>query len=130
MAPASADAEGKLFDPPAPGSAVLYIYRDQLLGAETVLAVADGQQRVGTLANKTWLRTEVGPGPQMITCASLNGFEAPRPTAIDVAPGDIRFLQVEISPGPPLSPRCTATEVPPDQGRAEVQRGQRAMPGR
>ena len=50
-------------------------------------------------------------------------------TTIDLAPGDIRFMEVAISPGPPFSPRCTATEVSPDQGRAEVQSGHRALPG-
>ena len=132
LAPASADAEGKLFDPPLQGSAVLYLYRDQLLGGETVLALSDNQQQIGSLADKTWLRTEVAPGPHTIACSSvssLHSLQTVRPTTIDLAPGDIRFMEIAISPGPPFSPRCTATEVSPDQGRAEVQNGHRALPG-
>jgi hypothetical protein len=132
MAPAGADAEGKLFDPPIQGSAVLYLYRDQLLGGETVLALSDNQQQIGSLADKTWLRIEVSPGPHAIACSSpssLHGLQTIRSTTIDLAPGDIRFMEVAISPGPPFSPRCTATEVSPDQGRAEVQSGHRALPG-
>ena len=132
MAPAGADAEGKLFDPPGQGDAVLYVYRDQFLGNETALALSDNQQQIGTLANKTWLRTEVAPGPHMIACSSvsgLHGLQTVRATPIDLAPGDMRFMEVAISPGPPFSPRCTATEVPADQGRAEVQSGRRALLG-
>jgi hypothetical protein len=132
MAPPGADAEGKLFDPPIQGSAVLYLYRDQLLGGETVLALSDNQRQIGSLADKTWLRTEVAPGPHMIACSSASGLhslQTIRATTIDLAPGDIRFVEVAISPGPPFSPRCTATEVSADQGRAEVQSGHRALPG-
>ena len=132
LAPAGADAEGKLFDPPIQGSAVLYLYRDQLLGGETVLALSDNQQQIGSLADKTWLRTEVAPGPHTIACSSvssLHGLQTVRPTTIDLAPGDIRFMEIAISPGLPFSPRCTATEVSPDQGRAEVQNGHRALLG-
>jgi hypothetical protein len=130
MAPQNADAEGKLFDPPAPGSAVLYLYRDSFLGSEVVLALFDNQQQIGTLANKTWLRTEVPPGPQTISCASLNSQPYGQGTTIDLAPGDIRFMAVAVSPGAPLSPRCAASEVSPDQGRTEVQTGHRALLGR
>jgi hypothetical protein len=133
MAASSADAEGKLFDPPGQGDAVLYVYRNQLLGSETPLALSDNQQQVGTLANKTWLRTELPPGQHMIACSSLSGLhglQTVRATPIDLAPGDIRFMEVAISPGAPFSPRCTTTEVSADQGRAEVQSGHRAMLGR
>jgi hypothetical protein len=132
MAPSGADTEGKLFDPPGQGDAVLYVYRNQLLGSETALAFSDNQQQVGTLANKTWVRTEVAPGPHMIACSSpsgLHSLQTVRATTIDLAPGDIRFVEIAISPGPPFSPRCTATEVSADQGRAEVQSGHRALPG-
>ena len=105
---------------------------DQLLGGETVLALSDNQQQIGSLADKTWLRIEVAPGAHAIACSSpssLHGLQTPRPTTIDLAPGDIRFMEVAISPGPPFSPRCTATEVSPDRGRAEVQSGRRVLPG-
>jgi hypothetical protein len=48
-----------------------------------------------------------------------------RATSIDLAPGDIRFMEVAISPDPPFSPRCTATEVSADQGKS----GHRALLG-
>lgn len=131
MATSGADAEGKRFDPPAPGQAVLYLYRNSMLGSEVMFNLSDNQQPIGSLADKTWIRVEVAPGSHLITCnipsyAPLTQNPA-QATAVNVAPGEMRFVEADIWPGLPLNPRCTTTEVTADKGRASVAAGNRAM---
>ena len=131
LAGAGADAEGKRFDPPAPGRSVLYLYRSSILGTEAIFNVADNQQPIGALADKTWIRVDVSPGQHVITCAvpsyaplTQNPAQA---ATVNLAPGETRFLEVDVWPGLPLNPRCTATEVGADKGRAAVAASNRAM---
>ncbi|MFN4018243.1 MAG: hypothetical protein ACK4JB_23100 [Reyranella sp.] len=131
MASPTADVEGKRFDPPSPGQSALYLYRSSVLGSEVAFSLNDNQQPIGSLANGTWIRADVAPGRHVITCsvashAPLTQTPAPAAT-VDLAPGEIRFLEVDIWPGLPLNPRCVANEVSADRGRAEVAGGNRAM---
>lgn len=131
MAGPTADAEGKRFDPPAPGQSVLYLYRSSLLGPEVAFALADNGRPIGTLANKTWIRLEASPGQHVITCtapshAPLTQTPA-QPATVVLAPGEMRFFEVDVWPGLPLNPRCAATEVSGDKGRAAVTGGNRAV---
>ncbi len=131
MAGPAADAEGKRFDPPPPGMSALYLYRSSLLGSEVAFSLADNMQPIGSLADKTWIRVEVAPGRHVITCTAPSHApltQTPAEAAnVDIAPGETRFLEVDIWPGLPLNPRCTATEVPADKGRAGVTGGNRAL---
>jgi hypothetical protein len=131
MATSTADAEGKRFDPPAPGQAVLYLYRGSMLGSEVMFNLSDNQQPIGSLADRTWIRVEVAPGPHVIACSvpsyaplTQNPAQA---TTVNIAPGEMRFVEADIWPGLPLNPRCRTTEVPADKGRAAVVAGNRAM---
>ena len=131
MAGTAADMDGKRFDPPPPGQAALYLYRSSVLGSEVVFSLADNQQPIGALANKTWIRVEVAPGQHVITCsapsyAPLTQTPAQAAT-VEIAPGETRFLEVDVWPGLPLNPRCTATEVSADKGRAGAAGGNRAI---
>ncbi len=132
LAGPGADAEGKLFDPPAPGDSVLYLYRNSLLGSEVAFSLADNQQPIGSLANKTWIRVEVPPGQHVISCTAPSYApmtQTPAQAAtVNIGPGETRFLEVDVWPGLPLNPRCTATEVSGDKGRAGVISGNRAIP--
>ena len=130
MAGPAADFEGKRFDPPPPGQSTLYLYRSSVVGSEVVFSLSDNQQPIGSLANRTWIRADVVPGRHIITCsvpsyAPLTQTPAQAAT-VDLAPGEIRFLEVDVWPGLPLNPRCTATEVPADKGRAAVAESNRA----
>lgn len=131
MAGPTADAEGKRFDSPAPGQSALYLYRSSLLGSEVAFTLADNGQPIGTLANRTWIRVDVAPGQHVITCTAPSHAPLTQTSAqaatIDLAPGETRFLEVDVWPGLPLNPRCQATEVPADQGRAAVSGGNRAV---
>ncbi len=131
LAGSAADADGKRFDPPLPGQSALYLYRTSVLGSEAVFSLADNQQSIGSLANRTWIRADVVPGRHVITCsvpsyAPLTQTPAEAAT-VDLAPGEIRFLEVDVWPGLPLNPRCVASEVSADKGRAAVADGNRAM---
>lgn len=130
MAGPTADADGKRFDPPPPGQASLYLYRNSIVGSEAVFSLADNQQPIGSLANRTWIRTDVVPGRHVVTCSIPSYAPLTQPPAqaatVDLAPGEIRFLEVDVWPGLPLNPRCVATEVPADKGRAAVTDGNRA----
>lgn len=131
MAGPAADMEGKRFDPPPPGQSTLYLYRGSILGSEAVFSLADNQQPIGSLANKTWIRVDIVPGRHVVTCsvpsyAPLTQTPAQAAT-VDLAPGEIRFLEVDVWPGLPLNPRCVATEVSADKGRAAVMGGDRAL---
>lgn len=131
MAGPTADADGKRFDPPASGQSALYLYRSSLLGSEVAFTIADNGQAIATLANKTWVRVEVPPGQHVITCAAPSHApltQTPAQAAtVYLAPGETRFLEVDVWPGLPLNPRCQATEVPADQGRAGVAGGNRTI---
>jgi hypothetical protein len=125
--------DGKRFEAPPPGQSALYLYRSSLLGSEVVFSLADNQQPIGSLANKTWIRVDLVPGRHVITCsvpshAPLTQTPAQAAT-VDLAPGEIRFLEVDVWPGLPLNPRCVATEVSADRGRAAVTDGNRAVAG-
>ncbi len=69
MAGTGADAEGKRLDPPPPGRSALYVYRSSMLGTEAIFNIADNQQPVGALADRTWIRVDVAPGPHVIACS-------------------------------------------------------------
>ena len=134
MASPGSDAEGKRFIPPPPGQSVLYLYRGSLLGSEVAFNLADNQQPIGTLAEKTWIRVEVVPGRHLISCTAPSYAPltqtAVQAATVDLAPGETRFLEVDVWPGLPLNPRCRATEVSADQGRAGVSGGNRAVASR
>lgn len=131
MADPAADATGRRFDPPRAGMSALYLYRNAMLGSEAIFNLTENQRQIGSLADKTWLRIDLAPGRHIVGCSITSTLTsaqgAPVDTAVDVGSGEIRFLEVDVRPGPPLSPRCVATEVSADQGRAAVTAGRRAM---
>lgn len=131
MADPALDATGRQFEPPRAGMSALYLYRNALLGSEAIFNLTENQRQIGSLADKTWLRIDVAPGRHIVGCSITSTLTsapgASVDTAVDVGSGETRFLEVDVRPGPPLSPRCVATEVSGDQGRAAVTAGRRAM---
>ena len=101
MAGTGADAEGKRFDPPPPGRSVLYVYRGSMLGTESIFNIADNQQPVGALADRTWIRIDVAPGPHVIAC-SIQSYapltqDPAQAATVNLAPGEMRFVEAVIS---------------------------------
>jgi hypothetical protein len=119
MAPQSQDAAGKQFSPPPAGMAAVYFYNPLTTGP--VINVFEGPVAIGQLGPMTWMRIETSPGWHAMRCVTP---DAVNPTSIIVAPGDMRFVEVDRPPGAPV---CTIQEAGTDAGRAGVLAGSRAL---
>ena len=118
-APLAQDAAGKQFNPPPPGMAAVYFYNPTNNGP--AINVTVGPMVIGRLAPMSWMRTELGAGWHAISCTTANSAN---PSSITVAPGQMRFIDIEMPPG---SAVCSIREASPDAGRAGVLAGQRTM---
>ncbi|SJZ39744.1 Protein of unknown function [Enhydrobacter aerosaccus] len=123
MADPQADQEGKRFDPPAPGSGTVYVYRPGWMAlAKTVdVGVAGGYH--AELASNTYFRLEGPPGPIDLMCKTDNTAEQ----QIDVSAGETRYVEVAMNPGL-WAPRCSIKEVSPSEGQAAILRSKRVIP--
>jgi len=119
MAPPGQNFAGKQFNPPPPGLAAVYFYNPITSGP--AITVFEGPTAVGQLAPMTWMRIETSPGWHAIRCVTPDSVN---PTSITLAPGDMRFVAVEMPPGAPV---CTIQQTGPDAGRAGVLAGNRAL---
>lgn len=118
MAGPGANASGEQFAPPPPGMAAVYFFNPQT--ASPVLNVrADGRE-IGQLGTQTWMRAEFAPGWHTFHCW---GPGSTNQTSINVAPGNMRFVNVQMLPG---QSTCTIVETDPGNGRAGVLSGNRA----
>jgi hypothetical protein len=119
MAPPGMDNAGRQFAPPPAGLAAVYFFNPS--SASPVLNVrADGRE-IGQLGTQTWMRAEFAPGNHTFHCW---GGSSTNQTTIRVAPGDMRFINVQMLPGQYV---CSIGESDPDTGRAGVTNGSRAM---
>lgn len=118
-APSTRDAAGKAFDPPPSGMAAVYFYNPTNSGP--AINVTVGAMVIGRLAPMSWMRVELGGGWHAISCTTASSAN---PSSITVAPGQIRFVDIEMPPG---SAVCSIREASPEAGRAGVLAGQRTM---
>lgn len=118
-APSAQDAAGKQFNPPPPSMAAVYFYNPT--SNAPAINVTVGPMVVGRLAPMSWMRTELGAGWHAISCTTANSAN---PSSITVAPGQMRFIDIEMPPGAAV---CSIREASPDAGRAGVLAGQRTM---
>lgn len=114
------DAAGKQFGAPPAGQAALYFYNPTSAGPNITVAV--GVNTMGQVAPQTWMRVERQPGYHELRCISPTAANA---TLITLAPGDLRFVDVEQPPG---QATCAIRETAPEQGRSAVLKGNRVMP--
>lgn len=114
------DAAGKQFGPPPAGQAAIYFYNPASAGPNITVAV--GVNTMGQVAPKTWMRVERTPGFHELRCISPTAANA---TTITLAPGDVRFVDVEQASG---QANCTVRDTAPEQGRSAVLQGSRVMP--
>ena len=118
-APPGQDAAGKQFNPPPAGLAAVYFYNPTNTGP--AINVTVGPMVIGTLAPMSWMRVELSPGWHALSCNTSNSVN---PSSITLAPGQMRFIDVEMPPG---APACSLRETSPEAGRAGVLAGTRAM---
>jgi hypothetical protein len=83
--------------------------------------VTVGAMVVGRLAPMSWMRVELGAGWHAMSCTTANSAN---PSSITVAPGQIRFVDIEMPPG---SGVCSIREASPEADRAGVLAGARAL---
>jgi hypothetical protein len=119
MAPPGQDAAGKQFNPPPAGMAAVYFYNPTNNGP--AINVTVGPMVIGSLAPTSWMRVELAAGWHAMSCTTASSAN---PSSITLAPGQMRFIDIEMAPG---SPVCSIREASPDTGRAGVLAGQRTM---
>lgn len=97
--------------------AAVYFYNPAADGS--AVNVMAGAMVVGQLAPKSWMRVELNPGWHAMRCITTGSAN---PSSITVAPGDIRYVDVEMPAG---AQACTIRETSADAGRAGVLAGSR-----
>ena len=113
----SQEAIDRQFSPPRAGMAAVYFYNPA--GDGSAVNVMAGAMVVGQLAPKSWMRIELSPGWHAMRCITS---DAANPSSITLAPGDIRYVDVELPGG---AQACTIRETSADAGRAGVLAGSR-----
>ena len=119
MAPAIQDSNGKQFAAPPVGMGALYLFNPTT--AAPVLNVVVNGREIGRLGTQTWMRAEFAPGEKTVRCI---GGDSSAAYTVYLAPGEIRYLEIAMSPG---QFACSVREVPPDEGRSGVLMGGRAL---
>jgi len=123
METAQEDAKGKQFNPPPSDKGSLYVYRRGLMGATAALPVTIAGTLQTELAPDTWVWLEGAPAAIDVKCTGTDGAAD---TAVNVGPGEMRFVEVAFRPGL-LGSRCAVLEVPAAQGQAAVLAGHRVV---
>jgi hypothetical protein len=122
MAPPDADIQAKQFQPPPPGQASLYVFREGTFGAAILIGASLGQRTLGQLAADTFFRVDLEPGDYDLRCSSMEGAGS---ATVRIAAGETRFVEVAARMGFG-SARCAIFEVAAEQGRAAIANGRRA----
>ena len=76
---------------------------------------------IGQLGTQTWMRAEINAGHHVFRC---RGGDSGNSIWLNLAPGQIRFIDVQMLPGQYV---CTIRETSPEAGRAGVLNGGRAL---
>lgn len=114
MASSGADAEAKKFTPVA-GKSLIYVYRNETLGAAIKMRVSLNGQNAGETGPKTYFMFEVPPGRHEI----LSHTENVSTLAVNAEPGRIYFVWQEVKMGL-LQARSQLQLVSEEVGRAGV----------
>jgi len=113
------DAYGPNFPQPNPGQAALYIVRDTAPEGEIPINISIGRRPVGSLTSLSWMRFDVDP---RLYDLRAFGTQASNELIITVAPGQTRFIQVQLN-----GPGTDLLEIFPRDGRRIVREGQHAQ---
>jgi hypothetical protein len=113
------DAYGSNFPQPLPGEAALYIVRDAAPEGAPPINLTIGRRPMGGLASLTWMRFDLQP---KLYDLRAFGTSASTELIITVAPGQTRFMQVELNGN-----SAEILEISPRDGRRIVRQGQRTM---
>lgn len=120
---AQEDAKGKQFMPPPSDKGSLYVYRRGLMGATAAIPVTIAGTLQTELAPDTWVWLQGAPAAIDVRCTGTDGGAD---MAVNVGPGETRFVEVAFRPGL-MGSRCAVLEVPTAQGQAAVLAGHRVV---
>lgn len=115
LAAPEADAEAKLFKPPPPGHANLYVFRDESFGGAVRMSVNLDGTALGDTAAKTYLYVPIPAGVHTVVSKAENDSSA----TIDAQPGGTYFLWQEVKMGL-WTARSALQQVQEDRGREGV----------
>lgn len=121
MAPPSADAAGKRFEPPPTGQGAIYVVRrPSALGIGAPVPVTVGPNQVGSLVGNTWLRLDLPPGRYDVRHQSEDNTSS---VIVDLVAGQTVFVSMTWTGAAFFRMEI----VPPEVGRPIVLAGQRAL---
>lgn len=115
MASTSADAQAKTFAP-VPDKAVLYIYRNETMGAAIKMPLLVDGMSVGDTAAHTYVRKELPPGEHTITSKT----EKDATLTIDMLAGKIYYVWQEVKMGM-FAARSALHQVDAEKGQKGVE---------
>lgn len=115
MASTSADAQAKTFTP-IPDKAVLYVYRNETMGAAIKMPLLVDGASVGDSAAHTYVRKELAPGQHTITSKT----EKDSTLTIDMIAGKIYYVWQEVKMGM-FSARSALHQVDAAKGQKGVE---------
>ena len=116
MANKNDDAMAKQFTP-STDKAVVYIFRDESMGAAIKMPLLIDGQTVGDTAAKTYLRKELAPGSHTI----VSKTEVDSTLTLDMQAGKTYFVWQEVKMGM-FAARSALHQVDETKGRASVEK--------
>ena len=111
-------AYGKNFYQPNPGTAAVYIIRDDPSQNPTALSFVMGQQPVGSLSGLTWTRLDLKPSLYDFRAYGSEGSSTE--LIVTTNAGQSRFFLIEAKP----PGNAELQEIPQAEGRRLVRKGQ------
>ena len=115
------DVEAKAFEA-VPGMSVIYLFRDEHLGAGSPISVSLNDQVVGQTAGWTYLRLIVPPGSYRLTSYASNLAEV----SIEAEPGELYFIRQDVKPSLGY-PRAELRVVDAERGQRGVLASRRVV---
>ena len=115
------DVEAKRFEP-VPGMSIIYLFRDEHLGAAAPISVSLNDQVVGQTASWTYLRLIVPPGNYRITSYAANIAEV----EVETEPGELYFIRHDVKPSLGY-PRAELRVVDEERGQRGVLASRRVV---
>jgi hypothetical protein len=88
LASSALDATGKNFEPPPTGKAALYVAAGYI---PDVATISVGPTKIGSMAQRTWLRADLEPGTYDIHARSPYSTSS---LSVTLAPGSITYTQL------------------------------------
>jgi hypothetical protein len=114
-APPERDLAAKQFQPPAPGNASLYVYRNEAFGGVARMSLLLNGQHVGDTGPRSFVWLGLSPGKHQLVSKAENDSTL----ELEAKPGETYFVWQEVKMGL-MSPRSKLQLVDEATGKAGV----------